>query len=313
MLGFRKGDRMGTRTVSFALAELIVLGALGAPRCNRRRSSRRWAPSVHGKFGAEEIRTMGFHGGTERIASWLHLAFASLVLIAVLVRSASALTVEYNLNAYAAYSGTGTGFCASGISLSSCGFFGYSNSSDLTPAVGFPPLPSFINGFGQAEQTAVAQQFPASISSSAFADFQILPARALLSAFASSDGGNTVRFEQPTGDGGTSIVQLSTDSYASIALRLQETLKFSIPAVFDGQELFATVSIPVHAFGSGASSAFLSASVTGLGGFEQGQLVVGHRGFFSDIGYDVSSSIDLRVLIRPEGSTERTVYAPFSL
>src|SRR5882724_11109872 len=116
---------------------------------------------------------MRSHKGTERSASrrWLRITFACLGLIAVFVGTASALTVEYTISTYAATSGTGTGSCVSGIFVTSCGFFGYSNS-DLPPSVGFPPLPSLTFGVDNpVEQTAIAKQFPAMVASGAFADF----------------------------------------------------------------------------------------------------------------------------------------------
>ena len=150
-------------------------------------------------------------------------------------KQANALVIDYGVRVYAQYYASEIqSSCHSGILLLGC-YVTYSEAPNDEVFKDFSagqPLPYPGIGYeSRIEVTAEAREYPVHTTSTGIANFSVLHYHKLITALAYQDGGRTIRDEIPTGDGGALIVMASAESYASILIRLSETLLFTIPRV----------------------------------------------------------------------------------
>jgi hypothetical protein len=232
---------------------------------------------------------------------------AGLFLFNLSATSAYGVSVDYNIWAYAAWSGGnsgGTSHCVSDLAVTSCGFVGYSNSS-FNPVY----LPAGIlpdARFGSIVHTVIARDGPVSTASEGTSQFNVALAGALLRFYTSQSGQRTIRDETPDG-----IFQATAQSMAGGTLLLRETFRFDVPAQWDGLPLIVNIELPVHVLGNGGSLGLLTADVLALG-YDYETLEFGHGFNFSDLPYSLDTTITLSTLVRSAGSSERLVEADFS-
>lgn len=203
-------------------------------------------------------------------------------------------------------SGT-VGYCSSLGSVVDC-WQSYSNTG------GLPPLPGYAPGqFNIVGLTAQASSGPASSASSATASFTVLGSGdTLFRAYASGDGGRTVREEVPLPGGGIAISQASTDAWSRVTLSVQDSILFSIPDTYGGLDVYATYHLPFDALGNGASSAVLGINAGGWGSSGQKYLTFGNP-TYSDLPWSTSDPQDFTFLLRSAGDSRTTFDVPINI